>query len=235
MTTTLDQLTRIGADLDSAEIGLSRALETIRGVQVMIEAMDVGLRQPDGMLETARVPYRSQWESDAARFTSDCGPACVAMLVQFSTGQRVPIDQLSQECGMSDAHKYTLSNDMISGAAAHDVKLSCLIVTSIDIASMPCIALVHYGTLPRLDMKYTRGHWVVVVSVTGGEVTYHDPDYWGDQMRGGANRIVPIALFDQAMQDCSADGNPQGMVLVAPRDCLEYLDAAQAQGWHAGR
>lgn len=185
----------------------------------ILERVRAAYSQP----EPARVvPYRSQWEADAARFASDCGPACVAMIVEHATGQRVPIDQLSAECKMNETHKYTLDSDLILGASAHGVKLACMVVSSIEMARLPCIALVHYGSLTRMDTAYTKGHWVVVTAVTGN-VTYHDPDWWGDQVKRGENRAEDIEAFDQAMRDCALDGNAAGLVLV------------HAQEWYAGR
>ncbi len=187
--------------------------EIAQGLAAMRQAAKLIARLPAPELS---VPYRSQWESDAMLNKGDCGPACVAMLVQYATGQRSPIDRVSAECGMSESHKATFPDDLIRGAGKHDVKLACLVVTSVVMAKTPSIALVHYDDLPRMDMGYTRGHWVVVTRVCDGQVTYHDPDWWGTRIADGEGRRVTVEVFDQAMKDCELDGNPAGLVLVLP-------------------
>jgi hypothetical protein len=84
-------------------------------------------------------------------------------------------------------------------------------------AGNPVIVLVHYGDLPRWD-SFQGGHFFVVKGFTadGSSVIVHDPDYGANQYTRcqGANRVLPVDLFDTAWGDCARDGNPNRQVLV---------------------
>jgi len=193
---------------DSLRAELDEHLQAVRHIADMIEAVEPKI---------APVLYHSQWASDAQRFSGDCGPACLAMLIEWRTGQPVSVDQLSVECNMTASRNTTTPADLLRVAQAHGLNLMQRTVAGVDAITFPSIALVHYEDLPRLDMKYLRGHWVVVLSVENGQVTYHDPDYWGADMNRGANRQVPLRIFDQAMYNCKKDGNSPGLTLGVAR------------------
>lgn len=203
MITATDLANQLRAELD-------RATATMRHIADMIEAMDVISPR------VANVPYRSQWDDDAKKFSTDCGPACVAMLLAYR-GIQVKIDQLSVECGMGPSKKYTAARDLIAGMAKHSIMLETVSgwTAAMFAEHIPCIALVHYGSIPdRLDKNYTAGHWLVIVLVTADSVIVHDPDWWGADRDKGAGRHIPRAIFEQAMVDCKLDTNPIGHGLV---------------------
>lgn len=114
---------------------------------------------------------------------------------------------------MSASRNTTTSADLQRAAQAHGLTLIRRNVPGIEAVEVPAIVLVHYGDLQRMDVAYTSGHWLVALGVEGSLVRYHDPDWWGAQMAQGANRIAPIRVFNQAMQNCDLDGNTPGTTL----------------------
>lgn len=193
---------------ESLRAELEEHLKAVRHVADMIEALE-----PKG----ARVPYHSQWEKDALRFSGDCGPACLAMLIEWRTGELASVDQLSVECSMTPSRNTTTAADLLRVSHAHGLTLIQRSVAGVDAITFPSIVLVHYGDLQRMDVAYTGGHWVVLLSVENGKVFYHDPDWWGNQIDQGANRQTTIRVFDQAMYNCKIDGNPPGLTLGVAR------------------
>jgi hypothetical protein len=197
---------------------LNRHIDDLQEIIYRITGDATKLFLADGLADIARktIGYRSQWDDDAKKFSSDCGPACVAMLLAARSIQ-VRIDDLSLECGMGVDKKYTTALDLARGAAKHGIKLEPVSGWTIKTFAehVPCIALVHYGSIPdRLDQKYTGGHWLVIVLVTSESVIVHDPDYWGSERDQGAGRIIPLSIFEQAMLDCRLDKNTVGYGLV---------------------
>lgn len=195
-----EAITRALAELNKAEDALRAARSEL-----------ATLHQPTG-----GVPYISQWDANAQMFKSDCGPACVAMLLA-AQGVQVLVDDLSIECGMGPGKQYTMAADLWRVAGRHGLKLE--IVTGWNVGQfsqhLPAIALVHYGSIPdRLDQHYTAGHWMVVIGVDAEAVTVHDPDWFDPHRDEGANRRIPLAVFEQALADCKLDYNRVGHGLV---------------------
>ena len=184
-----------------------QALETCtRDLRAIID------EQPTHLLG---VPFRSQWDDDGDQNKSDCGPACVAMLLEYFLGQHVDINTLAREAGMSTTKRYTLPADLIRAANLHGLALvrrtDCnmgMLQFALQSQSPPII-LIHYGSLGALrqDTAYDGGHWIVVVGLTSDTVYIHDPDWKGDQRAHGCNLAVPRAMFENAWEKCNVDGN----------------------------
>jgi len=192
---------------DSLRAEMDEHLAAIRHIADQIEAMDA---------KPVDVPYRSQWDEDAQAFRSDCGPACVAMLLAHR-GIQATIDSLSIGCGLSPAKRSTTGFDLRGVARQRGLNLEIVSGWTLDNFAnhLPAIVLVHYGSLPnRIDANYTAGHWVVVTAVTLNTVTFHDPDWWPPRRDEGANRILQRAVFEKAVADCRLDDNPVGYGLV---------------------
>ncbi|RPI64759.1 MAG: hypothetical protein EHM48_00075 [Planctomycetaceae bacterium] len=174
------------------------------------------------------VPYRSQWDADGSDYASDCGPACVAMVLEHY-GVRVDINQLARDAGMVTGRPYTLPADLIRAADLHGVtlirRLPCVIsdlAIELD-AGRPAIVLIHYGSLNnRQDRNYTKGHWVVVVGVDRDTVYIHDPNWRGNVRDNGRALAVSRVEFYEAWEKCKLDGN-------SARQCLMVVRTGTAQ------
>jgi ABC-type bacteriocin/lantibiotic exporter with double-glycine peptidase domain len=149
---------------------------------------------------------------------SDCGPACVAMLLRMR-GQSPTVDDVSKATGLSAGYTYTLPEHLITAAAKFGVKLqrvfnldSAVIQAIID-RGVPVIVLVHYGSLAqRYDQKFKAGHWIVISGYNHDEAIYNDP-LWQEPAAGRGVRL-DWADFMQALADCRLDGNRQFQGLV---------------------
>jgi len=186
--------------------------QAVRKVADMIEAME----KPQVMSELPQVRYRSQWDADATYVKSDCGPACLAMLLEFRS-IHVSIDDISKACGMGPNKKHSTTADLIGVAKKFALALEAVSGWTLEqfAARTPCIVLVHYGTFQdRLDQGYIGSHWVVLLGVRDNTVVFHDPDWWEPRRLEGASRHVDTVRFALAMHDCIRDGNSSGTGLV---------------------
>jgi len=199
--------------------------ELVAGLAQKWEAFVTALQQPNSPGAPSWPPYRSQWDEDGNMRNSDCGPTCVAMLLE-QRGQIVPINQLAREAAMDTHPTYTLPQDLINCAAAHGLPVARALGLTIDrlraetLVGRPVIVLVHYGTLhglPTQDRKFSAGHWLVVVAIDDRSVIVHDPNWRGTERAKGAGLAIPIKLFEQAMEDCRIDRNTarQGLIIVS--------------------
>ncbi len=193
----------------------------IRGECSALENALMALRDAvyaDDMLEGSGavifVPYRSQWDTDAAINASDCGPASLAGVLQWR-GVNAKIDDLASKCGMSAAKRYTVGGDLVRVASEYGVKLqhrfdAPLSVIEAEVkAGRPAIVLLHYGTIrPYVQDKiYVAGHWLVVTGVTADSVIVNDPNFRGAERDKGFSLPIPRNVFEQAMKDNALDGN----------------------------
>ena len=101
------------------------------------------------MAKQLDIPYRSQSDSDALYAASDCGAACVAMLLE-AFGMDVKIDDIFKSTGRRQS-EFLSRTDLINAADKHHLKLEkfgngtkTFLTKSID-DSRPFIALVNYA------------------------------------------------------------------------------------------
>ncbi len=189
-----------------------RSMAAIRHIADMVEALDVASPR---MVD---VPYRSQHDPDAQLSRADCGPACVAMLLQWK-GVQVSIDEISRETSLGS----TNAGQLISAAGRHGLRLSRLsdmrladVERAIE-AKRPIVALVNYLDFGdrRQDTNYAGLHWIVVVGYDQANVYINDPDYWGGRRLEGMQHAIPRAVFDQAWGNTMPDALArQALVIV---------------------
>jgi hypothetical protein len=141
---------------------------------------------------------------------SDCGCACVAMWLNF-VGVHKTVDDVSAATGLARGYTYTLPAHLMKAAKYYGLSFTRVMNLSVDaikteiLHAVPIIVLVHYASLPkRFDQNFKAGHWILIVGCDADKVLYHDP-YWPDQR--GAYLELTNAQLDQAMKDCSIDGN----------------------------
>ena len=219
MTTSLQQRVPIGTELVLATAMRELAADMV-AFATLLESSPLS---PAPVFPILVVPYRSQWDADGSDFASDCGPACVAMVLEHY-GVRIDINQLSREAGMTVSRPYTLPVELIRAAMLHGVtlerRLPCVVsdlAIELD-AGRPVIVLLHYGSINnRQDTNYTKGHWVVVVGVDETVVYIHDPNWRGDRRDNGRALAISRAIFDEAWEKCALDGNSARQCLMVVR------------------
>src|SRR5689334_9767500 len=106
-------------------------------------------------------PYRSQWDLDASHKRNDCGPACVAMVLD-AFGTHVDINTISAEI-MPGQDIGTDAGDLVSALQKRGVTASTWHITNRP--PLPFIALVEYSGFDRAsvqDVNFTGWHWLIV-------------------------------------------------------------------------
>ncbi len=84
---------------------------TVLELSQLVKALDSPAEASRSVL--IQVPYRSQHDSDAQLARADCGPACIAILLEWR-GVAVAVDDISRMTGMG----YTNAGQLISAAAS---------------------------------------------------------------------------------------------------------------------
>ena len=152
---------------------------------------------------------------------SDCGPACVAMWINWLKHVIVSVDDVSAATGLQHGYQYTVPMNLITAAAHWQLNLERVLNFSFDMIrgeinrGSPALVLVHYPDLiARFDAKYKMSHWILVIGYDETGLIYNDP-YWPDN-RGAAIHLE-YEQFLQAMRDVSLDGNTanQGVRVAA--------------------
>ena len=162
----------------------------------LVEKPDI-ITPPDPA-DPLTVPYRSQWDTDAANRTCDCGQTCVAMLAAW---RQIPIhihDLLHQSTpsGLSSA-KDLVNNFNTIGLSAEVIQLA----PAQALTRLPAICLMYYGGLERSsvqDKKYKGWHWLVLLQQCDSHVVVHDPDFWGQRRAEGAQKQYSLAEWQRA-------------------------------------
>ena len=171
------------------------------------------------------VPYRSQWADDAANHNADCGPTCVAMILNYRGVPMTPdgvYDFIDEPKGPED---YTTFSELILATRANGAKLNWRqydnreeafsnLRANLD-AGNPAIVLVKY--LPwksALGNKFDFGHFVVATGYDGaadgtGHIFMHDPLFglWVAAEKG-AYCAMSNDLFAAGWGSASEDSNP---------------------------
>lgn len=158
------------------------------------------------------VPYRSQWDSnDADDHKADCGPTCLAMILNFRGVAMTPNDLYSH---IEEPNRYengvTDYNQLIKAGRDLGIKLNHRqysqdgqqialnnLRANLDVGN-PGLALVRY--LPwrqPLGNLFDGGHFVVVTGYDDGHIFIHDPLFglWVTPADKGAHFAMPNDLF----------------------------------------
>jgi nucleoid-associated protein YgaU/uncharacterized protein YvpB len=178
------------------------------------------------MAKILDVPYRSQWDDDANKSTTDCGPACLAMVLDYY-GKRANINELFDATG-AEAGQYVGFGQLQQVARAYGVtfryganyRLNDL-KRWID-EDKPAIALVKYSHWSELDAgvstqdTFTGPHFVVIVGYGDGSIYINDPNYWPPRRGEGHRKAWSEVLFNLAWSNVSTPNvpNPNNAVIV---------------------
>ncbi len=172
------------------------------------------------------VPYRSQWDDDANKSTTDCGPACLAMVLDYY-GEHVSIDKLFSATGVQPG-RYVgfgqlqqVSRDYgVTFTYGANFKLNDL-KRWVD-EGKPAIALVKYSHWSQIKPGsstqdgFTGPHFVVVVGYGDDNIYINDPNYWSPRREEGHRKAWSEALFNLAWSNVGTASlpNPNNSVIV---------------------
>ncbi|MBK7897087.1 MAG: C39 family peptidase [Candidatus Promineifilaceae bacterium] len=153
------------------------------------------------------VPYRSQWDSDAKDHSGDCGPTCVAMLLN---GKRVAItpDELYTYIGARP--KFTYIPDLKNAAwGAGQLNLTYKAYANRQQALQELrqnidsghafIALAKYEPWIKLTgNQFKYGHFLLVVGYDDDYIFVHDPLFglWAKREKGEYFRFTHKQFLD---------------------------------------
>ncbi len=172
------------------------------------------------------VPYRSQWDHDANKSNTDCGPACLAMVLGYY-GTQAAINDLFTATGVEPgkligfgqlqqvARSYGITFEYSANHKLRDLK------QWIDEAK-PVIALVKYSYWSEIEAglstqdTYTGPHFVVVVGYGDGNIYINDPNYWPPRREEGHTKAWSEVLFNLAWSNVRTPSapNPNNAVIV---------------------
>jgi len=192
---------------------IDRSITVLQHIANMIEAMDA-----PALPKFVDVPYRSQHDPDAQLTRADCGPACVAMLLEWRQ-IGISIDSITRRTSLGA----TNAGQLMAVAAYHGLKLERYNnMTLADLerclnADKPLIALIKYVELgdSRQDLNYSGLHWLVVVGYDADSVFVNDPDHWDERRDEGRRKPIPRAVFDAAWGSTMPDAiNRQALVVM---------------------
>lgn len=178
------------------------------------------------MTKILNVPYRSQWDDDANKSTTDCGPACLAMVLDYY-GKHASIDKLfsasgvqpGQYVGFGQLQRVSLDYG-VSLTYGANFKLNDL-KRWID-EGKPVVALVKYSHWSQIKPgsstqdSFTGPHFVVVVGYGDGNIFINDPNYWSPRRQEGHKKAWSEPLFNLAWSNVGTASlpNPNNSVVV---------------------
>jgi hypothetical protein len=131
------------------------------------------------------VPYKCQNDPDANLKHTDCGPCCVAMILN-GIGQPVTTNAVTAAANQQ-GDSGLMQSQVVSAAAAFGLSMAWAQGYTLDALKQyidngqPPIALVKYANLPdRVDQASTGGHYVMVVGYDDAaqNIFINDPDYY---------------------------------------------------------
>ena len=175
------------------------------------------------------VPYRSQWDADANKSNTDCGPACLAMVLGFY-GKEASVNELFAKTGVSPG-LYVGFSQMQRVARDYDVAFDYgANHTLVDLKrwideGKPAIALVKYSYWSQIEPglstqdTFSGPHFVVVVGYGDGNIYVNDPDYWPPRREEGQAKAWTEVLFNLAWSNVRTPSlpNPNNSAIVPTR------------------
>lgn len=137
-------------------------------------------------LITVDVPFVSQIGTGADWLDSDCGAACVAMVVWQQTGVQESVNGIAHRLeSLGYEPNYARITALVAGLEAYGVEATFIHHTTWEDvranleAGKPVIALTNYEHLPYRPFNYQGGHYVILCEMKEREgkeiVVYMDP------------------------------------------------------------
>lgn len=187
------------------------------------------------------IPYKSQYDPDAEEFRNDCGPACLAMVLN-GFGVNVSTNAVYRKTG-AKANNYVSISQLMRAALSYDLPFDYFYDWTIEDlkasvqAGKPAIALVHYGGWSQINPgistqnTFQGPHFVVVLGYDDEYIYVNDP-LWKEARRSeGYRKAWTYAQFDTAWGSNHEDRNRDRSGIVATRALP--TSAFGAGGWQA--
>jgi uncharacterized protein YvpB len=187
------------------------------------------------------IPYISQFDPTAGNHSADCGPTCLAMILnaQRPLAQYVTVDALyAHHPDLQDKafRDYTNLDEMRRVSQGEGMALQRQDFANGRVAleglkqlvgrGTPFIALVNYNeTWNRIirEHSFRGGHFVVVTGFDDKHIFVHDPLFQGRNRHKGKFFVWSYENFLSGWGSGSAIGNPDFTVLIPDKQvpCLE--------------
>jgi nucleoid-associated protein YgaU len=178
------------------------------------------------MAKILEVPYRSQWDQDANKSNTDCGPACLAMLLGYY-GNEASINELFRATGVAPG-RYVSFSQMQRVARSFGVTFEYGANCTLDDLKRwidegkPAIALVKYSYWSQIEPgqstqdTFSGPHFVVVVGYGEGNIYINDPNYWAPRRNEGHVKAWSEVLFSLAWSNVRTPSmpNPNNSAIV---------------------
>ena len=174
------------------------------------------------------IPYRSQWDDDARFNNSDCGPTCLAMVLNYF-GVDITPDGVYAFLPDTGPNDFTTFGDLMRVARHFGLRADYASYGEITAAFGQLRAQVDAGRSPIALVKYRPwaavtgnpyewGHFVVVTGYDDAHVAMHDPLFglWVQRDRG-AHVAMPLDLFAAGWGGFPADENPNWACVIVDR------------------
>lgn len=163
------------------------------------------------------IPYKSQYDPDADEFRNDCGPACLAMILN-GYGISASTNAVYRRTG-AIANYYVSVSQLMRASQSYGVGFDYFynwtvsrLVEAVQ-AGQPAIVLVHYGAwsqlLPGVSTQNTfeGPHFVAVVGADEERIFVNDP-LWKDTRRNqGCRKSWTHSQFYSAWSNSHLDKN----------------------------
>lgn len=173
------------------------------------------------------VPYKSQWDADAVGTNNDCGPASIAMILNYY-GENLTTDQVFRATGAGQGLiSFLQMKKAIEsfGYVYHEERNTTPDrIYQLLQNDTPPIALVHYGSLESTqDKNFKGGHFFVIVGMRDDGYFVNDPNFRGEYRSHGDHHNYTKNEFEKAWRDCSKDTNPINTLIWIERKCDQKL------------
>jgi uncharacterized protein YvpB len=171
------------------------------------------------------IPYKSQYDPDANVFRNDCGPACLAMLLN-AFGYSASTNVVYAKTG-AKPNNYVSVAQLMRVALSYNVPFDYYARWSLDQLldaihkGKGIVALVHYGAWSQINPgistqnKFEGPHFVVVVGADDDHIFINDP-LWKEMRRSqGFRKAWTKNQFMEAWSRNQEDGNTPCCGLVS--------------------
>lgn len=165
------------------------------------------------------IPYFSQWDGSANKTRDDCGPSCIAMILD-SYGELLTVNDVFDKTGAAPDY-YISFDQMYKAIRSYGYTFDVMYDQSpeglrflLDKGQTP-IALIHYEFLSsRQDNGFKGPHFVVVTGYDENGYYVNDPDFWGSFRDDGHNHFYKKDEFEKSWGSCHIDLNPDNSLIV---------------------